>query len=213
MNARATDAEFSNLGLFPLGLVLLPGERIPLHIFEPRYRALIADCTLEARPFVLSLGTENGVARTGCTATPDTLLRRFDDGRMNLIVEGGAPVEIFEQTTGELYVTARVRTLVDIDEPADETLAAEVRERFRQVSETVAGAAHEPVVRDGVALSYAIAGAIELEPMPKQRLLESRSETERLTLVLSLLDTALSGPDRQEVAAERAHTNGKVTLE
>lgn len=205
--------EFSNLGLFPLGVVLLPGERIPLHIFEPRYRALIADCTLEARPFVLSLGTENGVARTGCTATPDTLLRRFDDGRMNLIVEGGEPVEIFEQTTGELYVTARVRTLVDVDEPADETLVGEVRERFRQVSETVAGAAHEPAVRDGVPLSYAIAGAIELEPMPKQRLLEARSETERLMLVLSLLDTALSGPDRQEVAAERAHTNGKVTLE
>ena len=115
------DPEFSNLGLFPLGVVLLPGERMPLHIFEPRYRELIADCTLGARPFVLSLGTENGVARTGCTATPVALLRRFDDGRMNLIVEGGDPVEILEQTTGsELYVTARVHVLADVDEPGDE---------------------------------------------------------------------------------------------
>ena len=207
------DADLTNLGLFPLGLVLLPGERLPLHIFEPRYRALIADCTLGAQPFVLSLGTENGVARTGCTATPDTLLRRFDDGRMNLIVEGGKPVEILEQTAGELYVTARVRTLVDDDDPGDETLVGEVRKRVRRLSETVAGAAHDPDVRNGVPLSYAIAGAIELDPMPKQRLLESRSETERLTLVSSLLDTALSGPDRQDVAAERAHTNGKVTME
>ncbi len=208
------DGEFANLGLFPLGVVLLPGERMPLHIFEPRYRELIADCTLGARPFVLSLGTENGVARTGCTATPVALLRRFDDGRMNLLVEGGDPVEILEQTTGsELYVTARVHVLADVEEPGDEALAGEVRERFRRLSETVAGAALEPDVRHAVPLSYAIAGAIELDPMPKQRLLESRSETERLTLVSSLLDTALSGPDRQDVAAERAHTNGKVTME
>ena len=153
------DAEFANLGLFPLAIVLLPGERMPLHIFEPRYRELIADCTLGARPFVLSLGTENGVARTGCTATPVALLRRFDDGRMNLLVEGGDPVEILEQTTGsELYVTARVHVLADVDEPGDEALAGKVRERFRRLSETVAGAALEPDVRNAVPLSYAIAG-------------------------------------------------------
>ena len=57
------DAEFANLGLFPLAIVLLPGERMPLHIFEPRYRELIADCTLGARPFVLSnLKTLTGLA-------------------------------------------------------------------------------------------------------------------------------------------------------
>ncbi len=208
-----TEPDLTNLGLFPLGIVLLPGERVPLHIFEPRYRALVADCTLEERPFVLSLGTPNGVAKIGCTARPLTLLRRFDDGRMNLVVEGDRPVAILEQTTGALYVTARVQELVDDDEPADQELAESVRERFRRLSETVAGAAQEPGERDGVPLSYAVAGAIELEAVPKQQLLESRSETARLTAVVSLLDRALSGPDRQEIAAERAHTNGKVTLE
>ncbi len=207
------DADLTNLGLFPLGLVLLPGERLPLHIFEPRYRALMADCTLGARPFVLSLATGDGVAKTGCTAHPDTLLRRFADGRMNLIVEGGEPVEIVEQTSGELYITARVHRIADVDEPVDQALAGEVSERFRRLSEAVAGAAHEPAVRDGVPLSYAIAGAVELDPLPKQRLLESRSETERLTLVQTLLGDALAGLDRQEVAAERAQTNGKVTLQ
>ena len=207
------DTDPANLGLFPLGLVLLPGERVPLHVFEPRYRALIADCTLEARPFVLSLATDDGVAKIGCTASPDTLLRRFADGRMNLTVEGGERVEILEQTTGELYITARVRPVADIDEPADEALAGQVRARFQRLSEAVAGAAHDPSVRDGVPLSYAIAGAIEMEPVPKQRLLESLSESDRLTQVKALLDTALAGLDRQDVAAERAHTNGKVTLQ
>lgn len=207
------DAELTNLGLFPLGLVLLPGERVPLHIFEPRYRALIADCTLGARPFVLSFATDDGVAKIGCTAHPETFVRRFADGRMNLVVEGGERVEIVEQTTGELYITARVRRIADVDEPASEALAAEVSERFGRLSKAVAGAAQQPDVRDGVPLSYAIAGSFELDPAPKQQLLESRSETERLTLVRSLLDTALTGLDRQEIAAERAHTNGKVTLQ
>ena len=207
------EADLTNLGLFPLGLVLLPGERVPLHIFEPRYRALIADCSLGARPFVLSLATEGGVAKIGCTAHPETLLRRFADGRMNLIIEGGERVEILEQTTGELYITARVRRVVDADEPVDEVLSRQVSDRFHRLSEAVAGAAHTPEVRDGVPLSYSIAGAFELDAVPKQRLLESQSESERLTQVRSLLDTALAGLDRQEVAAERAQTNGKVTQE
>ncbi len=136
------DADLTNVGLFPLGLVLLPGERVPLHIFEPRYRALVADCTLGAKPFVLSLATDDGVAKIGCTAHPDTLLRRFADGRMNLIFEGGEQVEIVEQTTGELYLTARVRRIADADEPADEALAGEVSERFRRLSQALAGATH-----------------------------------------------------------------------
>ena len=207
------NADLTNLGLFPLGLVLLPGEHVPLHIFEPRYRALIADCTLGAQPFVLSFATDDGVTKIGCTAHPQALVRRFADGRMNLLVEGGERVEIVEQTTGELYITARVRRIMDTDEPANEALAGEATERFARLSAAVAGAAHEPDVRDGVPLSYTIAGSFELDPAPKQLLLESRSETERLTLIRSLLDTALAGLDRQEVAAERAHSNGKVTLQ
>ena len=207
------NADLINLGLFPLGLVLLPGEHVPLHIFEPRYRALIADCTLGARPFVLSFATDDGVAKIGCTAHPQTLVRRFADGRMNLIVEGGERVEIVEQTTGELYITARVRPIMDIDEPGRRGAGRRGHRAIRApVRKPSPAPPTTPDVRDGVPLSYAIAGAFELDPAPKQRLLESRSETERLTLVRSLLDTALAGLDRQEVAAERAHTNGKVTL-
>jgi len=201
------------LGLFPLGMVLLPGERVPLHVFEPRYRALVADCTLGSRPFVLSLATEDGVARVGCTAHPETLLRRFADGRMNIIALGGERVEIVAQTDGQLYLTAQVQPLPDLDEAVDPTVAAAVTERFRRLAETVAGAGRDPDTTAGVSLSYAVAGALELDAVTKQRLLESRSEPERLSLVQTLLDTALDGLDRREVAAERASTNGKVTLQ
>ncbi len=208
-----SDLDQRDLGLFPLGMVLLPGERVPLHIFEPRYRALMADCTLAAQPFVLSLAADDGVARIGCTAHPDILLRRFADGRMNIVVVGGERVEIVEQTSGEPYITARVRVVPDLDAAADAAAAAAVTERFRRLAETVAGAPREPDDTPGVPLSYAVAGALELDPPTKQKLLELRSETERLAIVRTLLDTALEELDRQEAAAERASTNGKVTLQ
>ena len=207
-----TDTDLVNLGLFPLELVLLPGEHVPLHIFEPRYRALIADTTLGTRPFVLSYATDGGVAKIGCTATPVTLVRRFADGRMNVIVEGGERVEVVQQTSGELYLTARVRPIPDVDATADAELADGVLSRFRSVTEAIAGAAADLVVRDGVPLSYAVAGAIALDPATKQRLLESLSEPERLTIVQGLLDSALAELDRPAVAAERGHVNGKVHL-
>ena len=102
--------DLPDLGLFPLDLVLLPGERVPLHLFEPRYRQLFADCTLEDRPFVLVLAEPSGgTARVGCTARFETLVRRFEDGRLNVIVRGVEPVEILEETDGRLYFSARVR--------------------------------------------------------------------------------------------------------
>ncbi len=200
------------LGLFPLGLVILPGERIPLHIFEPRYRALVADCTLESRPFVIALGSDDGIARIGCTATIDSLVRRFDDGRMNIVVEGGERVEILEQTGGRPYVTARVKALPDDDPSSDPDVQAETRDRFRRLSETIVGAAHDPRAREGTPLSYAIAGAIEIDAVIKQGLLESLSERDRLDMVDEILDRALDGVSRQEIALARAQSNGKVHL-
>jgi hypothetical protein len=161
----------------------------------------------------LTLAAEEGVARIGCTAHPDAVLRRFADGRMNIVVVGGERVEIIEQTSGQLYITAKVQALPDVDAQADAAAAGAVTERFRRLAEVVAGAPRDPDVTAEVPLSYAVAGALELDAPTKQRLLELRSEPERLVVVQTLLDTALEGLDRQEVAAERASTNGKVTLQ
>jgi ATP-dependent Lon protease len=199
-----------DLGLFPLGLVLLPGERVPLHIFEPRYRQLVADCTLEDRPFVLVLADEEDVARVGCAARFEELVRRFEDGRLNVIVAGVDPVEILEETSGHLYLSALVRSCEDLPEPADAALADEVRELFRTASEKITGSSREPVTADGVPLSYAVAGSLELDADVKQALLEERSEAERLARVRGILSVALEGMDRATVAALRAQSNGKV---
>ena len=119
-------SEIADLGLFPLGLVLLPSERAPLHLFEPRYRQLYADCVLDDTPFVVVQAGPTGTAEVGCSARFETLVRRFEDGRLNVIVEGLAPVRLVEETDGRLYFSARVETLADEPSEIPEGLAEEV---------------------------------------------------------------------------------------
>jgi Lon protease-like protein len=203
-----------DLGLFPLDMVLLPGEQVPLHVFEPRYRQLTADCTLEQRPFVIVQTDAAGAARVGCTARFDTLLRRFADGRMNLTVLGVDAVEVLETlppAQGRLYLSARVRALADEPVEVDPVLEEAVRDLYRALSEKVTGEARDPEIPAGVPTSYAVAGAVDLAAESKQELLELRDEAERLRRVRTILESAREGMDRVRLAAERAQRNGKVS--
>lgn len=190
----------TNLGLFPLNLVLLPGERIPLHIFEPRYRALVADCTLEGRPFVLPLATDDGIAKYACTATVDGVVRRFADGRLNIVVRGGERAEILAQTDGEPYFTADVVLIPDEHPALERDVVDRVTERFRTLAEHLSGAPTDPPDDPDVPLSYRIAGTVQLPNGAKQRLLEERSETARLAIVETIIGMALEQRDDDAAA-------------
>ena len=198
-----------DLGLFPLDLVVLPGEKVPLHLFEPRYRQLYADCVLEDRPFVILQAGPTGPADVGCSTRFETLVRRFEDGRLNVIVQGLEPVEVVEESEGRLYFSARVRPLAD--EPGEPTpeLAARVLARFRALADLPDDAL--PPAPEGTPLSYAIAGAFERPAGPKQELLETRDEAGRLAMVDEILSAADRELQHARVAAERATTNGRVT--
>ena len=204
--------ELDDLGLFPLGLVLLPGERVPLHLFEPRYRQLMADCVLDDRPFVILQDHGEGASPIGCTARFVALGRRFVDGRLNVTVAGGAVVRVLEQTSGRMYLSAWVEEVADEAPDAPDELRDEVRDLFARLVAEIAGAGNAPPIRDDVPFSYALAGMIEMPAEPKQDLLECRDEQVRLSMVRDILAAALDGADRERIAAARARTNGKVAL-
>src|SRR4051794_8774415 len=176
------------IGLFPLGLVLLPSERIPLHIFEPRYRELIGDCIEQDLEFALVFADEGGVRETGTRAHVAAILERLDDGRLNVLVEGGRRFVVERLTEGRSFMTAQVDE-VD-DEPGD--VAAETRVAavgaFRALA-ALAGAEAE-LDESSPYLSFELAAQVELAADEKQFLLESRSEQERLERVAELLDEA-----------------------
>jgi Lon protease-like protein len=96
----------SELGLFPLNLVLLPGEQAPLHVFEPRYRELIGECLDENEEFGLVLADDDGIREVGTRAGVIEVVEQFEDGRLNVVVEGRERFRLVELTEGRPFATA-----------------------------------------------------------------------------------------------------------
>ena len=105
------------IGLFPLGLVLLPTEQVPLHIFEPRYRELIGECLEEEEPFGLVYADDDGLRRIGTLATVVEVTDRFEDGRLNIVVEGGGRFRLVDVTDGRSFHTGTIESLDDVHDP------------------------------------------------------------------------------------------------
>jgi len=196
------------IGLFPLGIVLLPTERVPLHIFEPRYRELIGECLEAEREFGLLLADGDGVRDVGTLARVTEVLELFDDGRMNIVVEGGERFRLLELTQGRSFHTGRIEPVVDDAEPPAPREAKVALGAFRALVEAAeAGEAEEPSA-DSPELSFELAARVELATDAKQRLLELRSEKQRLRLVARLLEEAGRLVVLQRELQERASRNG-----
>jgi Lon protease-like protein len=197
------------IGLFPLAAVLVPGELMPLHIFEDRYRRLIGDCEQRGQEFALLFADDDGTRELGCTAELVEVIERFDDGRLNVVVRGGEVVRVLEITRGRAYITARVEPAEDDPDAGGEATSA--LELYLQVAETT-GADPDPTITEQADLvSYAIAGRVEFPPAEKQRILEERSERGRLAVISELLSLGLKNLAAAAAIRDRAHTNGKVT--
>jgi Lon protease-like protein len=125
------------LGLFPLNLVLLPGEQAPLHIFEPRYRELIGECLEDGKEFGLVLADDDGMRDVGTRAGVIEVLERFPDGRLNVVVEGRDRFRLVELTEGRSFATAEVDEIEDEGEtPSDDEVEECLATRPRQTSRT-----------------------------------------------------------------------------
>ena len=109
----------SELGLFPLGIVLLPTEQIPLHIFEDRYQELIGECLAEEREFGLVFADDDGLREIGTRAAVTEVLDQFEDGRLNIVVEGRERFRLVELTEGRSFQTGLVEPVEDEPDPAD----------------------------------------------------------------------------------------------
>lgn len=199
----------SELGLFPLGIVLLPSEQIPLHIFEDRYQELIAECLAEETEFGLVYADDDGLREIGTRAAVTEVLDRFDDGRMNVVIEGRERFRLLELTEGRSFHTGRVEAVEDEPDVADPKDAEHALELFHRLVELTGAEVEEPRL-DAGQLSFELAGRFELAPELKQRLLQLTSERRRMKLLAELLAGAAIAVEREREIAERAHGNGKV---
>ena len=201
------------LPIFELPVVILPGELLPLHIFEERYVRMIGHCLETAEPFGIVFRDEEGTAhRIGCTARVTEVLERFDDGRMNIVVTGEQPFRVLERFEEPEYPAGEIETISAEDEPSeDDPEAADMaRQAFTELVEGISGEPPEMDVETEDA--YGIAARVELPVETKQALLEQRAESERMRMLGNALRALADAVARSGEIAERAKMNGKVIV-
>lgn len=199
------------LGLFPLPLVLMPTERLPLHIFEPRYKELIGECLDSDAEFGLVLATGDGAVHdVGTRAHVDEVLDVLEDGAMNVVVRGGDRFRLLELTTGRSFTTCLVEDVEDDDESLDAADAEQALALFRELVEATDSDVEVPDA-DFEGLDFVLASHVEFGVEAKQELLATTSPRARMRRLVQLLELALESTRLQKTLRERAGKNGKVS--
>lgn len=200
----------SGFPLFPLGIVALPGESVPLHIFEDRYRKMIEHCLQsEDGEFGILWLSEEELKQVGCACEIERVIERMEDRRLNIVVRGTRPFRLIERQDDLPFPAGTVELLGDEEEALDPQAGRAARELYKElVMQATDKELDQPELQ---ALdSYAMASTVEFEVHDKQQLLESRSENARLRLLCRLLGEAIERVDLVERAQMRALSNGKV---
>jgi Lon protease-like protein len=185
--------------LFPLDTVLFPGMALPLHVFEPRYREMIAACLEDHAPFGVVLARPESLFGLEIPHSVGTLARiedyeRLPDGRYNLLARGMRRFRILRESRDRAYMRGLICPLCDRDDSPDvlDALASEAREafvRYLNAVLTLVGSEECEIAipRDPAELSHAIGMCLTSEECDKQKLLEMASASERLQAEIALL--------------------------
>lgn len=200
----------AEIGLFPLGVALLPSEVIPLHIFEERYRELIEECVSGPAAFGLVYTDGEGMRSVGTEARVAQVLERFDDGRLNIAVLGTERFRVVRMTEGRTFHTAEVEPWGDEEDerpapPLEASVAA--AGRIAAASEVDSDADFS-----GARSAFELAARIQLPEDVKQEMIEMRSEGQRLTRLQDLLERFAVVLERRKEIRIRAAGNGRAEL-
>ncbi len=195
--------------LFPLNVVLLPGAALPLHIFEPRYRAMVKNCLEEKSEFGILLSLPKGVARVGCTAEILNVAKRYEDGRMDILTAGRAPFRVVELLTEDPLLEGHVDYLEDRENAANPRIQRELVELFEACYTLIFD--DYPKILQGAEpeeISYLVAATLPMELLWKQQILELRSEADRQERLVAYLREWCPHLQKKEAMRQRAGGNG-----
>ena len=195
--------------LFPLGLVALPGELVPLHIFEERYKTMVARVLEEEGEFGIVWVSDDGLRPVGCACEVAEVLERMPDGRLNLVARGTRAFRIETRQEELAYPAGTVEFLEDREEEADPEAAAEAHAIYAELVEQATDRTPDPGEIEAMS-AYEMAATVDFGLDAKQGLLDLRSETARLRLLLRLFRAAVRRLDFVTRAQAQARSNGKV---
>jgi Lon protease-like protein len=199
----------TRIPLFPLEAVLLPGMALPLHIFEPRYKMMIARCLNETIEFGIILAAQKGMAGTGCTAEIVQKLKDYPDGRTDIMAEGRHVFELVELIDEKEYYEGKVTYLTDEAETADARQESRLLHLFQQVHVLLAGQEWDVAGSDDeIPLAYRVTGVLPMELAERQQLLEMRTESARREFLIRWITDFLPRLAHRQRVRERARGNG-----
>ncbi len=219
------------LPLFPLPLVLVPNELLPLHIFEDKYRQMLTDIAFEGNMFGISLFEPDdaftdrpAIGSIGCVAEVSDV-QTMDDGRSNIVVTGLARFRLLEYLeTADPYLVGRLEFFedMDVDEKEVEQFADKVFEIFERVAKAAfklsgnRGIFSEIKRTDPESFSFMATAAFNFENDLKYRLLEMTSTLERLKkleeILLKTVDQVEETANLNEVVKKNGHSKKKIEL-
>jgi Lon protease-like protein len=195
--------------LFPLGIVALPGELIPLHIFEERYKTMIQECLASEREFGIVWLSDEGLREVGCACAIERVLEQMEDGRMNLLVRGTRPFRVLERQGHLAYPAGVIEFVADREDQVDPELARGAHDAYAELVKRATD--RDPDAQELADMSaYAMAATVDFGLDAKQGLLDMRSENARLRLVTRLFRAAIKRLELVDKVQERARSNGKV---
>ncbi len=199
----------SLIPLFPLDVVLLPSTPLPLHIFEPRYKEMIAECLAQNRIFGVVRALDQGLAKVGCTAEIITVVKEYPDGRLDLVAEGRNRFEIVAVNQDRTFLQGEVLMIEDEPGAPPQEDAARAAQLHSELL-AIAGAKQDLSAADPALLSFYLAGSLPLDLDFKQKLLSLRSEADRLSILITYLETLIPNLHRAARAREKAGGNGHI---
>jgi Lon protease-like protein len=197
------------LPLFPLHVVLFPTTPISLHIFEERYKEMIGESIENRSEFGIVLASEKGIVNTGCTAVVERLVKKYPDGRMDIIAVGRRRFEILTLDDERSYLRGAVEFFDDDEDarPASDETRRKALEGYQALARLDSDTPELDSEIGESGLSFQLAQAVPDLNM-RQMLLVLRSEADRIQRLADYFPGLL---DRQKHAArmrELAGSNG-----
>lgn len=194
--------------LFPLNVVVFPRTRLPLHIFEERYKEMVGNAIRDESEFGIVLAREDGIVNAGCTVAVEKVLEMYPDGRMDILTAGKRRFEILALNEEKEYLQGEVRFFDDEDftTPGDDVRQAALAE-YQALNALPNSREHLTPDMADPQLSFQLAQAVpDVDFL--NGLLRQRSETARLKALTAFLEEYVPKQRTIERMKHLAPTNG-----
>jgi ATP-dependent Lon protease len=193
----------ARIPLFPLDLVLFPGQAMPLHIFEPRYREMTRHCIQTQTPFGMIRASGVNLAQTGCSAMIVKVLKEYEDGRSDILTAGQSAFRLIRVHEEKIYLEADIQFLEEDFSTVYSVVSKQLEQLCDQCHHLLYGEdAPHFEIDGGISLAY------HVDTGMRQELLEVRSESERQAFLVAHLQDWYPQLQRRERVRGKAAGNG-----